>query len=164
MGLYYSLYKLDLETIKSVKHNNDAIESLMEDIEEQANSENNYMDLDKNWAAIHFLLTGTDGEAPPPAGMLFLGTPISEDWGYGPVRTLSALQIHQFSKFLSSLTNDELERRFDFDRMHELKIYPDIWNRHDNADKEWVLESFTKLKNFVKAASKEKKLLMTIIS
>ncbi|NUR82053.1 MAG: DUF1877 family protein [Terrabacter sp.] len=50
-----------------------------------------WLDLDKSWHGIHFLLTGTDwsaGDAGAAGGAILGGRPVGEDDGYGPARLL----------------------------------------------------------------------------
>ncbi len=48
-----------------------------------------FLDLDKAWHGLHWLLTGTADDTDTPAGQAILGgTEIGEDKGYGPSRLL----------------------------------------------------------------------------
>jgi len=134
MGMYYSAYRLTESEVEGLKGDDDALETFIEEVEAV-----NSLDLDKAWHGIYFLLTGTDGDAPLPAGQMFQGKAISDDWGYGPAKLLSKLDVKKFAKFLENLDEAEFKRRFDFERMQSLEIYPAaIWERKELEDMDWV--------------------------
>jgi hypothetical protein len=73
--------------------------------------------------------------------------------GYGPARALLPEDIVAVDAYLSSLTEDELRRRYDPARMMKLKIYPEIWTEADEDEElEYVLDAFRTLREFVTAA------------
>lgn len=158
MGMYYSLFRLSKSEAEDLKGNDNAIEEFMEEAPQECH-------LDKAWDAVHFLLTGNIGEAPFPAGFLHAGEPISEDWGYGPVRLLSQVQVKRIAKFLSEFDEAEFKRRFDFDKMAELEIYPSIiWERKQADDKEWVVSTTLELQKFIIEAASVDQVIVTMIT
>src|SRR6188768_3658450 len=58
-----------------------------------------FLDIDKSWHAIHFLLTGEGGEGPL-AWAVFAPMLIGEDLGRGPARLLMSEQVVEVSKAL----------------------------------------------------------------
>ena len=156
--MYYSLYRLSETEAETLRDDDDAIEDFIE-------TGAGELSLDKAWSAIHFLLTGDTGEAPFPAGFLFIGDPISEDWGYGPVRLLSKIQVKRIAKFLSDFGEAEFKQKFDFDKMAELEVYPSIiWERNDTIDEEWVVATALELKRFINDAAAFDQVLITAIT
>jgi hypothetical protein len=115
------------------------------------------VDLDKAWHGLHFLFTGTAWEGEEPACYLVQGgREIGDvDVGYGPARALLPEEVGRFAEYLHRLAPEELERRYDPERMTALQIYPEIWG--DEADAEdsgigYLLESFDRLRDFVARA------------
>ena len=70
--------------------------------------------LEKYWLALHHLLTGGFHPVPSPLSRAILsGTPIGADLGVGPARYLWADEVREISAALSSLTSEDLRRRYD---------------------------------------------------
>ena len=98
-----------------------------------------FVDLDKTWHCLHFLLTGTawDGEAPLDfiaTGGIEIG---EEDLGYGPARGFRAKEVAAIASALEPVSGGDLVARFDGARMDELEIYPSGgWRDVDAADPE----------------------------
>lgn len=100
------------------------------------------LNLEKSWHVIHYLLTGSIDQAPPPLGNAVLGgEEIGEDRDYGRVRFLTPPQVREVAKALSAISNDDLFRRFDIESMTAVKVYP----RPDHTDREWVQHYFNLL-------------------
>ena len=119
------------------------------------------IDLDKAWEPLHFLLTGTAMEGDEPACYLARGGGElagedldDEQSGYSSIRALTPEQVAAFDRHLSSLTLDELRRRFDVDRMVELRIYSKRRGKTAPTDDEETLghliEAFEDLRTFVR--------------
>jgi len=109
------------------------------------------LDIEKAWHGLHFLFTGTADEGDEPSCFLVKGGEDLDDEGVR--RALRPEQVRQFARFLSSLSADALQRRFDPARMTELDIYPDvIWTRVPPQDnpRQWLMESVERLRDFVK--------------
>jgi hypothetical protein len=122
------------------------------------------IDLDKAWEPLHFLLTGTAHEGEEPACYLARGGEElveqlddelgDEETGYSSIRVLMPEQMAAFDRHLSSLTLDELRRRFDVTRMVELRIYAKRRSPKPPTDDERTLdhliEAFEDLRTFVR--------------
>lgn len=83
-----------------------------------------YLDVDKTWDTIHFLLTGYDYSFIPPfligeneedhlpsINAVLSGTEIEYDAAYGKVRYLSANQVKQIADALSTFTHANISQR-----------------------------------------------------
>jgi len=82
------------------------------------------LSLEKSWHVLHYLLTGTAGDAPPPLGNAILGgKKIGGDVGYGPARFLTPAQVREVAEALAATSKDELIRRYDVAAMERAKIY-----------------------------------------
>lgn len=84
------------------------------------------IELDKAWHGIHFLLTGSVWEGEEPLCYLVRGGVElgKEDFGYGPAPLLNPDQIADWAKALSTISTDELRKRFNPEAMMKAKIYP----------------------------------------
>lgn len=118
-------------------------------------SEANEIDIEKAWHGLHFLFTGTAWEGDEPAGYLVTGgRPIgSVDAGYGPARALEPDDVGELARYLTSLSEADLEQRYDPERMTSLKIYPEIWGDDGEEEAlEYLVEGFRQLRDFVAEA------------
>src|SRR5258705_13868836 len=85
-----------------------------------------FVDLDRAWQCLHYLLTGSarDGEAP----LNFLvkgGTPVGdEDLGFGPARVFRPLEVAAIADALVAVTQPMLLSRFEPKTLEKLEIYP----------------------------------------
>ena len=87
------------------------------------------VDIDKSWAAIHFMLTGTPwGGEPPESQPILGGAEIGEDMGYGPLRYLTPAEVQSAHRVLAQLPVTELKKRFIPAKLEEAEVYPTgIW-------------------------------------
>jgi hypothetical protein len=117
------------------------------------------IDLDKAWAPVHFLLTGSDADGgDEPACYLTRGgedlAVDDDDNGYTSIRALTPEQVASFDRHLQSLSLEELRRRFDRNRMTELRIYPRSRRakvpHDDDATLDGLIETFEALRAFVR--------------
>ena len=111
------------------------------------------IDIDKAWHGLHFLFTGTADQGEEPACFVVKGGEDLDD--EGARRALRPGQVRQFADFLTGLSAEDLERRFDAKRMTALDIYPGIWHRASREEDSWpwLLDSFERLRVFVKRAA-----------
>ena len=131
-------------------------------------AENDVTDVDKAWHALHFMFTGTDWEGGFPEGFLLSqGEPVGKvDVGYGPARSFTAGEVHEIDRFLSSLSDDALRSRLDFDAMHRKEIYPNVWDNHDGFDDEWeyINDGLTRMRTFVTETSHRSMCLLVYLN
>jgi hypothetical protein len=99
--------------------------------------------LDKEWQALHFLLTGDASLDParppvPPLGNVVRGgSPTPMEATFGPVRYLTPDEVREVAEALRSITAEELHRRFDSEEFNRREIYP---NPRPGGWDEWQLE------------------------
>ena len=88
------------------------------------------LSLEKSWHGLHFALTGTAWEGPPPLNFLAGGgVPIGdEDVGYGPARILDPAGVAAFHAALEAFSEADFDRNFDPANLAEAEIYPQIWD------------------------------------
>ncbi len=80
-----------------------------------------WISVEKAWAALGYLLDkATDGTID----VVFGGTPIGEDWGFGPPRYLAPDEVRQAVDMLSRTPFDRLATHYDARQLADAKIYP----------------------------------------
>jgi hypothetical protein len=81
-------------------------------------------DVDKQWHAIHYLLTGSADPVDHPLGVIMgIFEEVGEDEGYGPPWFISAAQLKASHDALLGLSDDELRRRYDPQAMVRDDVY-----------------------------------------
>ena len=118
------------------------------------------LDLDKAWEPLNFLLTGTALEGEEPACYLARGGEElveerdDEQNAYSSIRVLTPAQVAAFHRYLSLLTIEELRRRYDVNRMVELRIYSKRRTKKAATDDDGIpdhlIEAFEDLRRFVR--------------
>ena len=111
--------------------------------------------------------------APEPGPTLLsqailVGTDIGDDEegfsGYGPARYFTAAQVAELARTLS---RPELETeaagRFDAARMAELELYPGWDPKRSHDDREWIMSSFRRLRDFFVDASGKSRAIVTCL-
>ena len=85
--------------------------------------------LEKSWHGLHFALTGECWEGEPSLNFLLAeGTPVGEDFGYGPARLFDAAAVAEIHRALERFTDADFQRGFDLERMAAEEVYPAIWD------------------------------------
>ena len=116
-----------------------------------------HLDLDKAWQGLHFLLTGTDMGGDPPLNFIYR----PENWigdvdvGLGPARAVRSGEVRMIADELERLPPETLAERFDPEKMMELGIYPEIWDRDPAEDDTlgYLLHHYGELRAFVRRAA-----------
>ncbi|MBL8237320.1 MAG: YfbM family protein [Bryobacterales bacterium] len=112
------------------------------------------LNLHKSWQGLHYLITEHPWEGEPPLSHAVLGdTEIGDDLtGYGPARLNDPEEVRQIANALAALSDAELLRRFEGQRMDELEIYPGGW-QSDSSWKDELRGNLTRLRAFYKRAA-----------
>lgn len=107
----------------------EGVHALLEERVQQAESPVDYVDVDKAWHALHFLLTGTAWAGEPPLDFIASGGTCvgDEDVGYGPARALRKEAVVALARALEKITTPTLVERYDGPKMAQLEIYPQGW-------------------------------------
>jgi len=116
-------------------------------------------DIDKSWDALSFLITGVGptelDKARPPLTWTIFGAYIldeNQDLGYGPANYLTPEQVKELNNALKKLSDLDLQKNYDFEKMNNLDIYPNFWT--DQRDEmTYLLQHFSKLKDFYATAA-----------
>ena len=154
MGMVACFTSVSEETLARLREDEDLIEEFL--YPDDGDSEpDNYIDLDKAWHGLHYLLTGEADGGQLPLGLTVIGgEEFGPDVGYGPARFLSAHQVAQVAKALESITVESLSAKFDPQDMEEKQIYPDvIWVRDGSDALDYLLENYQQLEVFYRDAA-----------
>ncbi len=127
------------------------------------------IDVDKSWEAIFFLLTGEsvaslDQPKPPLSWMLQAPNEIDpdQDMGYGPATYTTPEQTKELSDAFNAISQDELTKRYNGDKMNGMGIYPEIW--HENISREYAFDNLSTLKDFYNKASVNSEAVIVFIN
>jgi len=110
------------------------------------------MDIDKAWHGLHYLLTSTAWAGEAPFNFIAAGgREVGVDLGYGPARGFTASEVEEIDRELKAVSADDLRARFEPQKMKDLDIYPDIWDRDPAEDDTlaYLLVHFEALTKFV---------------
>lgn len=115
--------------------------------------------LEKSWHGLHYVLTGTAGEADGPLGFLLsggetVGEPDEDDGTDIPARLLLPDLVRRLDAALAGITGAEFARRFDPGRLAAEDVYPDIWRESREDLLGEYRGHFESLKRFVRSAAK----------
>jgi hypothetical protein len=154
MGMVGCFTSVSEETLARLRADEDLIEEFLYPDDGESEPEN-YIDLDKAWHGLHYLLTGeADGGKLPLSLAVIGGEEFGPEVGYGPARFLSAIQVAQVAKALESITVESLSAKFDPQDMERKQIYPDvIWGRDGAEALDYLLENYEQLEVFYRDAA-----------
>lgn len=113
-----------------------------------------FLDLDRSWHAIHFLLNGEAWDGAGPLIDAVLGGELlgEEDVGYGPARYLTPPKVRDVAEALADLPVDELLKRFNADALNEAEIYPHGWTG-EYHELNYLSQAYAGLVNFFRSAA-----------
>lgn len=154
MGMVACFTSLPSDVLQELQEEPDRIEEYLYPDDGESEPPN-YIDLDKAWHGIHYLLTGlADGGAQPQSLAVFGGEEFGPEVGYGPARFLTAEQVRSVAESLSGLSPEALAQRFDPKDMETKQIYPDvIWVRDGEEALDYVLDNYQQLQVFYRDAA-----------
>lgn len=121
-------------------------------IEDQDELGGDFLDIDKSWHGIHFLLTGSAKEGDAPLSwVIFAPLALGDDAGCGPARLLAPEQVDELSKALAPITPDKVKKKCNWQAMNDAEIYPQNWR---DGDEDYLGENFASLKRFYESAAR----------
>ncbi|MCC9606738.1 YfbM family protein [Blastopirellula sp. JC732] len=129
------------------------------------------VDLEKDWHALHFLLTGDaslqpDGDPDDPLFRVVMGGEATMlDASYGPARRFSRDEIAAISAALEPLTIEDLRERFSPEAFNEAGIYPEPYPGGWTLDEvEGLFDVFPKLQQLFADALATNEVVITYIN
>ncbi len=134
---------------------------------QQAPADTSRVDLDSDWHALHFLLTGDNSMEPsydeddPLHNVVMGGHPTKVEATYGPARCFSQVEVYDMVQALSEITVEELRARFSADEFNAARIYPNPRPGGWNAEEvEGVFHLYPRLCQLFKDALKNNELVL----
>lgn len=120
-----------------------------------------FLDLHKSWHGIHWLVCQDPGQGPLPLKHTLFGEQeIGEDLGYGPARLNEPSEVLAIEKALMALSDAELIRRYDPQKMDELEIYPGGFTE-DSSWRSDLKRDCNRLRKFYQDAAQEGDAVLT---
>lgn len=125
------------------------------------------LSLEKAWHGVHYLLAGAVEPGPELRSQAVMGgVELGDDAqgfsGYGPARYFRAAQVRELSEELRRPeVESEAAARFDPAKMSQLQIYPG-W-REGEEDKQWLMDAFTRLRDFYASAAANGRAIVTCL-
>lgn len=163
MGMIANLLRVSPTELETYLNDSNLLEERV--YSPDAERDFNLNDLDKAWDAIIFLLTGqniqnADG---PLVQVLFSGQIVDEeqDLGYGPGHYLTPKQVKELNSKISAFTTEQLQERYNPEKMTEIDVYPSIW---DVESFEYVDFYFKRLQQVYAEAEKNGQAIITFLS
>jgi Domain of unknown function (DUF1877) len=162
MSMIGDFLAIDEDKANDLIKNPDSIVDFLYSEEFPVEDTEDFLDIDKSWHGIHFLLTGSEWEGNPPARDVILGgVAYGEDIGYGPARFLNSEEVKNVDAFLSGLDSDHLQSKFNAEELGTNDIYPNNWNTEDC---DYLAGYFDDLKAFYKKAAGENKMVIQYLN
>lgn len=85
--------------------------------------------LEKDWQAIHYLLTGSAEGGSDPLGFLMVGgREVGAETGYGRPRLFAPDDVRRLNDALRAMSDDQFWSRFDAQQFEAEQIYPGHWD------------------------------------
>lgn len=120
-----------------------------------------FVDLDKAWHCLHYLLSGSaQGGQGPLAFLLSGGAPVGEEdlGGAGPARVFVPEEVATIATALAGVAEATLLSRFDVKKLAALGVYPGRWeelNLKSDYELGYYLGPFRGLKQLTERARHE---------
>ncbi len=130
---------------------------------DELRSSDRYLSIDKDWHALHALLTGEISNpssiqpVPPPLGNVVIGgTETPFDATYGKVRFLKSEEVREVADALGKISVEDLRALFDPVAFTKAEVYPNPrpggWNMEQMESVFWV---YPQLVGFFRDAARE---------
>lgn len=160
MGMIGYFFRADDELLEKIKNGSTGI-VFQKDMEEQL------LDIDKSWHAIHFIVTGHKygcEEGDVLGSLIFGDTPVNEeDLGYGPAMVVGKDKVAQIAKALEPWDKDTFHAKFHIEDLLKNDIYPVMEKDEDERFFTYIWENFVCLKEFYQQAAKDGQYILTFI-
>jgi hypothetical protein len=151
MGMLLEMRMTSPAQIVELKASPDKVTNWISD----ASGEPTHIDLGKAWHGVSYLLTGSGGggDEEPWCFLLTGGEDVGEDRSYGPARILQPQQVKEWANALTTLSTEQLKKRYNPEDMDDFGVYPSGWTEEPEESLSWLLEFFDELRNGVNSAA-----------
>jgi hypothetical protein len=168
--LFSFLPGLDLNSLSALASDPEALRAKQAEIlaaVQKAQDDPARVDLEKDWHALHFLLSRDPSMDPehlpgdPLHNVVLGGHPTRIKTDYGPVRCLEPEEVRDAARALAKISVKELRHRFSAKAFNDEEIYPNPepggWTR---KEVESVFQLFPKLVRFFQDAAAAREIVL----
>lgn len=169
MGMIGNLLRVTKAELDAYLEDSSLLEDKIynDDVNEDEPENEKFVDIDKTWDGIIFLLTGQSLDTAEHrfTRILFSGQLIDEDQdlGMGPAHYLTPDEVVELNNEISIITAADLKQKFNPEKMNELQIYPSIWDEGDDAF-DYLIEGFLSVQYIFAEAAKNNEAIITFIN
>ncbi|MGB0870595.1 MAG: YfbM family protein [Flavobacteriales bacterium] len=165
MGMIINFLRIESDQLNIYKEDSSKLEDRI--YNDEIDNDPNFIDIDKSWDGIIFLLTGQNVEnaSGEMLKIIFSGNLIDEeqDLGYGPAHYLNSNEVTELNFKLKQINMEELKAKFDANKMKQIGVYPDIWDEGASA-MEYLIDYFEDLRNFYSEAALNKQAIISVLN
>jgi hypothetical protein len=106
-----------------------------------------FVNIDKAWNGIHFLLTANPEECDHPLNaVIFGGQECGDDVGYGPARIQKPEEVRVVYELIKGISESDLASRYNLKEFRTKHIYPTGWS--SDKDNEYLTSYFAEIQKF----------------
>ncbi len=172
MGMIGNYKRITQEQLAALQKEPESIATFLfpgYEVDKVTELDGRYLNIDKTWHALHFLLTGTALPSQPPLtnvvmGGTPLGDPENPNFDFGPAHFLTPSEVQEVAKEISEISKVELQARFNSSALIAADIYPtDLWKRGQH-EVEYVTYYFLPLVKLFQEAAKYGEVVLFYIS
>lgn len=164
MGMIACYMEVDKALIEKLK--GFASEHLMERIESLEENGQNFIDIDKMWDGLHFLLTGVSASTPIENNLISEAIVGEDTFGNEDdyIAYIYPDRLKEICNALHEVDTDKLKEKFSPKEFAGKEVYPNIWLDDDKDDLfEELVEAFECIKKFYsKLVSRNKGVIVSI--
>ena len=171
LHFFFSPPGIDPDVMAAILESPETMEQKQAAVLAAMQEDSKHVDLDKDWHALHFLLTGDNSMEPchieddPLHNVVMGGHPTKIESTYGPVRCFSQVDVYDMVQALSEFTAVELRERFSAEEFNAANIYPNPRPGGWTLDEvEGVFLLFPRLCQLFKDALKNNELVLVYAS
>ncbi|WMW80578.1 YfbM family protein [Undibacterium cyanobacteriorum] len=127
-------------------------------------SPSNTLNIGTSWHAIHYLITGKTSSPSPGAGeIIFGGTEIGNDLGFGPAHLFTPEEVKSIAEALQNYPLKNFTARYDVKQMQASKIYPENWLKEGDVGRARLLDYFQQILTFYNNAAKNGQAVVFVV-
>ena len=172
MGMIMYLLRISKQELENYIQTPSLFEEKLDVLYESEDNDDAFLDIDKAWGGILYLLTGKAFASGSPEDevdslnrIFFSAQFFDEDMdvGYGPAHYLTPEQVAGIHHKIASLTEADLKARYDPEAMNEEEeLYPSLdWNEEIF---EYLYSHFQALQSFFATAASRGEAIVTFLS
>lgn len=169
MSMIGHLLRVSKTELEAYLNDSTLLEGKIYNNDSEDDENNTLVDIDKSWDGILFLLTGNslaNSYEHPLAKVLFSGQLIDEeqDLGYGPAHYLTPEQVVDLNNQISTLTEADLKKKYDPQKMTKQGVYPSVWQEGDDEEFGYLMDYFKMVQEVYSEAAKNGEAIITYVS